>query len=102
LDITQNRELVKQKASGNELVVGIRPADLNIAKERRTKNDIPGEVYVVEPTGFTQIVDFKVGSHIMKIEASSSLKFSLGDKVFAEPNMSKLHVFDKKTGEVIY
>ena len=101
-DITQNRELVKQKASGDELVVGIRPADLSIAKERRAANDIPGEVYVVEPTGFTQIIDFKVGSQIMKIETLAALKCDLGDKVFVAPNMSKLHVFDKKTGEIIY
>jgi multiple sugar transport system ATP-binding protein len=101
-DITENRELVKQKASGNEVVVGIRPADLGVAKERRTKNDIPGEVYVVEPMGFTQIIDFKVGSHVIKIEAPAALKCDLGDKVFVTPNMSKLHVFDKKTGDLIY
>lgn len=101
-DITENRELVKQKASGNELVVGIRPADLNITKERRTKNDISGVVYVVEPMGFMQIIDFKVGSHIIKIEGPATLKFNLGDRVFATPNMSKLHVFDKKTGDLIY
>lgn len=93
-------KLVIDRATGSEVALGVRPADIAIRLEKR-ENGIPAEVYVVEPLGDQLLVDFKLGAGVYKAFGPADLRAGIGDKVFIEFNRGKIHIFDKKTEKAI-
>jgi len=79
--------------AGSEIVFGVRPEDIRIGD-----GDLAGEVYVVEPLGRDSIVHVRIGDIVLRILARGS-EYSMGDVVRFSFDMSKIHVFDKKTGK---
>jgi multiple sugar transport system ATP-binding protein len=97
-------KLIKNNAISPELVIGVRPEDISILREKHSVNAIQAEVYAMEPLGKEVIVDLKVGDDLLK-SISSYLECSdlkIGDKVWLMFDETKIHIFDKKTGKIIY
>jgi multiple sugar transport system ATP-binding protein len=92
--------MVKDGAASSELIIGVRPEDINV-QTTNGKETIEAEVYVVEPLGSENVVDVKIGSSLVKALAPPSLALDIGQKVYLELNKDKTHVFDKKTGKTI-
>jgi multiple sugar transport system ATP-binding protein len=92
--------MVKDGAASSELIIGVRPEDINV-QITNGKETIEAEVYVVEPLGSENVVDVKIGSSLVKALAPPSLALDIGQKVCLELNKEKTHVFDKKTGKTI-
>ncbi len=93
----ENKQLadIKKVSKSNELIMGIRPEDVRVAKEGCS---ISCEIEVIENMGSGSIFYFRVGEDRIvatteRIEAS----FSSHDDCMIGFNLNKLHVFDRKT-----
>ncbi|MEM2178793.1 MAG: ABC transporter ATP-binding protein [Candidatus Methanomethylicia archaeon] len=93
-------KVIAQKSTGPELIIGIRPEDL-IVRLKPNEKTIECKVYEVEPVGRDIIVNIRFGDMLAKAIVSSDLKLSVGDNIWLSYDLNKLHIFDKKTGEVI-
>ena len=93
-------KLVAEKATGPELVLGVRPEDLKISL-KPTENSIESNVYVLEPLGKDTIVNVKLGDTLVKILAPPYIRLSIGDRIWIVYDLNKIHIFDKKTEKAI-
>jgi multiple sugar transport system ATP-binding protein len=87
--------LVRENAGGSEVVLGVRPEDISVAKKREP-GSIEGSVYVVEPIGDSVIVDANVGKNLVKARADASFAAEIEEKVYLTFNKDKIHIFEKK------
>ena len=87
--------LVHKNATGSEVILGVRPEDIAVAK-KRGPNSIEGSVYVIEPIGESAIVDANVGKNLVKARADASFVAEIEEKVYLTIDMDKIHIFDKK------
>ena len=94
-------EIIKEKATGSELILGVRPEDISLGKKRTPENLVEAEVYVTEPLGSEVIVDLKVGDNLVKAKATPDFAMGIGEKVWMGFNKEKMHLFDKKTEKAI-
>jgi multiple sugar transport system ATP-binding protein len=102
LEIDSNlAAVIRQKSSSPELVLGARPEDLTVVKGKLGKEEIPAEIYVVEPVGESTIVDLKVGKYLVKARAPIGFKGEIGEKVGVTIAREKIHIFDKKTDQLL-
>lgn len=101
LDITEMKDAVAKRSS-DELVLGIRPEDIELstAATKKVAEAIEAEVYLLEPLGSETIVDVKTGEKVLKIKTAASSQFEVGEKVWAVLNRRKIHIFDK-SGETL-
>lgn len=95
------KKMIQEKATSSELVFGTRPEDISIGKKRSQGEFIEAEVYAIEPLGSEVIVDLKVGDNVLKARTESTTRVDVGEKMWIGFNKEKIHVFDKKTMEVI-
>jgi multiple sugar transport system ATP-binding protein len=94
-------EIVKDKASTSELILGFRPEDIAISRDLTSKNLLVGEVFVTEPLGSEIIVDVDVGGELIKAKVDNDFSVSIRDKVGVKINMKGIHIFDKKTTKAV-
>jgi len=92
---------IKEKATGSELTIGVRPEDIFLEKKKTPDNFIVAEVYVTEPLGGEVLIDLKVGDNLIRVKNVSDFNVSIGEKVWAGFRTEKMYVFDKKTGKAI-
>ena len=100
-------DLIMKNASGSELVLGIRPEDLKVtltlppeAKEAGQKSKIQAiksEIYVLEPLGKDVIINTKLGDTLVKVVAPPTIRPSVGETIWLNFDLDKMHIFDKKT-----
>jgi len=102
LEIDPNlAKAIKEKASSNELVLGARPEDLTVVKGKPDKADILAEIYVVEPVGESTIVDLKIGKYLAKARAPAGFKAEIGERVGVNIGREKMHIFEKRTDQLL-
>lgn len=80
---------------GKKVHLGIRPSDFEITKN--SVNAINSEVESIEPLGDAYLVYVRVGEKVV-IYKHAGDSVPVEKKLQLVPNMSKLHVFDVKTG----
>jgi len=90
------KEALADRESDEELVLGVRPEDIEVCMEPK-ENAISGEMLTVEPLGSEIIVNAKVDDSIFRMREPPEFKVSKG-LVWMCFSASKMHVFDKKTG----
>jgi len=100
-DITDFAEAVQGKATGDELVLGVRPAHVELHSKPPVDGGIQASVYVVEPMGRMTIVDVKVGENVFKVKVPHLFEGKPGDSVWISLDPRSVHIFDRKTGEAI-
>jgi len=93
-------ELVLKEASTSELILGVKPENIILSKERREYSVFQSEVYVIEPQGPNYIVDLKIGTDIIKA-VTPPMELSVGDSVWIGFEIDKIHLFDGKSSKLI-
>jgi len=101
VDVSEFKDLIKQNATGSEVVLGLRPENISVQKERMLGELIKSEIYVIEPLGSELIIDLKVGDWIVKAKGAPDFTAKIGDTAWIMFDKNKMHVFDKKTQETI-
>lgn len=96
--IIKNRR-IDDFRSGRKAMLGVRPQDINIYKERKPgdRSAIEGEVYITEPIGQFTYVDVRFSGQIVKAATDPSLNVQRGDHVTLEFDENRLYLFDPDT-----
>jgi len=90
-----------------EVVFGTRPRDMNVTTtkpDKFTEFYIPTELYIGEPLGDEMVLDLKMNSKIFKAVVKQEVgeKYTIGQKLFLTFDELKMHLFDKKTEDLLY
>ena len=97
LNVTEFRENLGDERLGSELVLGVRPSNVSVSKQKSGSQDIQAEVYAIEPLGSETILDLKVGDDIVKAVVLPTFTPRIGDNVWLAIDMNRMHVFDKES-----
>jgi ABC-type sugar transport system ATPase subunit len=93
---------VQAAASIDELVIGIRPGDLELG-QIDTPNYISfsGNAYAVEPVGDMTVVYLMAGDDRLLLTALGNVSIKNGENVTISFSTEYIHVFDKSTEKAI-
>jgi multiple sugar transport system ATP-binding protein len=90
-----------QSASGSELLLGIRPSNVEVWNQEPPGDRIESEVYVKQPMGTETVLSFKIGETYLNAKVPASTTFDRGDKVWLTLNKKAIHLFDAKNQRAI-
>jgi len=85
-----------QMKNGEKVILGIRPENLKLGREGQ--NAIKGEIYVVEPLGRDKLINVKIGTSKIKVIAPQEFNGSMGENVFINMDLEKIHLFSYEDG----
>ncbi len=98
----------KTKDASASVQVSIRPEDIELAVSRPSEESSQGVVLLDEPLTLYRLVTVKLGddkgedgSTNLKVLASKELKLDTGQQVWLRFNPSRLHFFDRESGDLI-
>jgi multiple sugar transport system ATP-binding protein len=94
-------KIVVENSASSELILGIRPEDISLAKKRTQREFIEADVYVTEPMGSEVIVDLKIGDDMIKVKTPPDVDINIGEKVWIGFNEDAIHIFNKETEKAI-
>jgi multiple sugar transport system ATP-binding protein len=100
LHVTAAAARAMERASTDDVTVGIRPRAVRIACEA-AEGRIPAEVYIVTPEGSRTIYEFRIQDQVIMVEAEPHLGIRMGDKAFLEFPADALHFFSTAEGSRI-
>lgn len=86
---------------GTDLVLGARPEDVALSTEPAVEF-LECEVYVVEPLGSENIIDVRLGGHLLKARTPPTFAVKPGQRIFARVDLERAHVFDPVTEEALF
>lgn len=101
LNVNKFKGIIKERMTGEEMTLGIRPTEISLHKQKGKDGNIEGTVEVLEMAGDQIIVDLAVGKETLKAMTPRTAKFDYGEKVWVKLDMNRIHIFDKKTEEAI-
>ena len=84
---------------GREVTLGIRPSDLSIAKNE-SDAAVKAAIDSMELLGDAYLVYVRTGEKVV-IFKNTDLNTKLNSHIFLKPDLSKLHLFEKETGDRI-
>ena len=101
------KKRIKDNASDENLILGIRPEDIFVYQKPESEC-IETEVYVTEPLGSENIVDLSMGKNpeddeniLLKVRTSPTLTVNVGQKLWMNFDIARMHIFDQKTEKAI-
>jgi multiple sugar transport system ATP-binding protein len=92
-------ELSKQVPVGTEVVLGLRPTEVELAKTG--KGQVQGEVYSVQNQFDMQLITIKANDHLFDVVSPISISISEGDKAGVSISEESCFFFEKATHKVI-
>ncbi|MEM4245713.1 MAG: ABC transporter ATP-binding protein [Candidatus Bathyarchaeia archaeon] len=101
IDVTRLRDHFRRGGAGKDLILGIRPTDVAILKEKGRDSLIEGKVDVVELVGDGIIVDVGLGKDIVRAIVPRRFPIKVDEKVWLRFDIDRLHLFDKQTEKAI-
>lgn len=85
---------------GHEVILGIRPEDVLVSKEKM-QDCIEGRVYVVEPLATVNYITVEIGTKRIVVESKKDFRVRINDPIYVRLRKDKLHFFDKERGNRI-
>ncbi len=76
--------------------LGVRASETALASQQDETHRVPGEVYVVEPTGYSNIISVKVGDGVIRVVTDPSVRPSLRERVWISLDADHMHLFYKQ------
>ena len=101
LPISQIDKKIEEKTNSSELILGVRPIDVFLTKEKTPESIVEADVYLTEPMGEALIVDLKVVDSLVRASTAPDSMINMGEKLWMGFNMKKIYLFDKKTTTAI-
>jgi len=101
IDATKFRDTIQKQAKGSELILGIRPEDLEVELKKPSKEAVQSTLYLTEPLGSKSILHLTVQEKVVKAIVPLTFHAEFGEKVWLHIDPEKIHVFDKKTEKVL-
>jgi len=101
LDVNRYKEIIEKEKQSEDMVLGVRPTDIKIEKERTEDGLIQAKVDIIELTGDESIVDLSVGKNIVRSVVPRRFPVKHDEKVWLKLDLNALHIFDKHTEKAI-
>jgi len=95
-----HQQLIRTTRDG-EVILGIRPQDLKISKEKLSPESFQAEVFAIEPLGTETIIDFQINGDVYKALTDTSFTGKIGDKIYITIPLEKAHFFSTENGNRI-
>jgi len=104
LDISALKNVLKELSISfpTEVIFGVRPEHLRISKEKKSEYILDGKVYIAEVIGSDTILHVDLGINIIKVYLPCVIYNPpplTSCKIMVDLN--KIHLYDKKTGNLI-
>lgn len=97
----EKSSIIKKEVSSGSIRLGIRPSHFEVLREKTEQRCFPVEVYVSEPLGEIQIIDFIFGGEKIKVVTNPDEKLAIGEKAWLKFDWDKALIFDAETGSRI-
>jgi multiple sugar transport system ATP-binding protein len=86
------------KLNKKKIIFGIRPEDIEVTRKKKDEHSIQSEVYFSQSMGAEDILNLSVSRDILlRAIAPPKILIKTGEKVFANINMERAHLFDADT-----
>lgn len=97
------KDMVEEFQADGEFdaVIGIRPEQIGVSRERKNATDLEARVYTVMPAGSETLVDVRVGDVRISIKELGITHYDNDEVVYLTLDHQKMNVFDKETGKLI-
>jgi len=89
-------------ANGNQVIIGIRPEDMSISREKMEDTHAQGKVYVTSPVGKDMVIEVEVQGEHLKTITSVDFKVDMGEDVWLQFNLDKIHIFNKENSQAYF
>lgn len=99
LSVSNYRDMIREKATSDRLVLGFRPEYTSIHGACQRSDHLRGEVEIVELLEDKFSLDIRVADQIIKVVIPANQWVNIGDEVCIE--LKKFHLFDERSGETI-
>jgi multiple sugar transport system ATP-binding protein len=86
---------------GEEVLVGIRPEDVKEFNSRNSESDLEIVVESIEPLGSSTVVSSLVDDKIFRLVLTPDRAVAPGTHLWLEWEPSKMHFFEKKSGDLL-
>jgi len=90
-----------QNYNKRNLILGIRPEDVEISREKKEVNSFKCRVYFKQSLGVEDVLNLKVDDVMFKAIAPPKIMAKVGETVYANININRSHLFDPDTGKRI-
>jgi len=90
-----------QAGDGAEILVGIRPEDIDVSTSKRSEADLEIVVESVEPLGSSIVVTSLVDGKIFRLVLPPDKTVDAGHHLWLEWQRDKMHFFEKKSGALL-
>jgi multiple sugar transport system ATP-binding protein len=97
LRVTTNLNL--NRASGKQMLLGVRPEDLSIVKNNEITDLLPATVVAVERIGRDTLLNATVGDKLIRALVEPDLDVRMGDIVKLAIRNDRYHLFDAQSEE---
>ncbi|MCH8997589.1 MAG: ABC transporter ATP-binding protein [Proteobacteria bacterium] len=87
--------------SDRRVILGMRPSDIAIHRERPEVPAIEGEVLLFEPLGSYSVITAQAGVQQFKVKAGAGLELGAGARAWFVPEPGRYHFFHPETGEAL-
>jgi ABC-type sugar transport system ATPase subunit len=81
------------------VILGIRPEDIEIAREARQVNSFQCKIHFMQSMGAEDVLNLTRGKAEFRAIAPPRLMSKIGETVYANVNMERAHIFDPDTEE---
>jgi len=98
-NVSEYRELL-EKFINSEVILGIRPEHISISKIKQSEDSIEAKVSLIEPISHRIIFHLSIGKHSITVN-THLIEANVGQKIWITFNKNKIHIFNKKTENVI-
>jgi len=95
--ISQTQRNSLKKYTKRELILGIRPEDIEVSKEKKKADSFKCTVYFTQSMGVEDILNLRIDDIVLRAVVPPKLLTGIGDTVYASINMKRSHLFDPKT-----
>jgi multiple sugar transport system ATP-binding protein len=95
------RDALERRPADGDLMLGVRPVDLDLAWSPATESVGSGQITIVENLGDEQIVTVAVGERPIQAVIDASVPAHVGDQVWLGVRPGRLHVFDRASGRAL-
>ena len=85
------------KYTKRELILGIRPEDIEVSNEKKKDDSFKCTVYFTQSMGVEDILNLRINDLVLRAVVPPTLLARVGDTVYASINMKRSHLFDSET-----